>query len=40
MWELSLISKDNEMLKIEEIMDFKGTGDYDKAIYFVEFEIK
>ena len=23
----------------KEIMDFKGPGDYDKAIYFVEFEI-
>lgn len=24
----------------KEIMDFKGTGDYDNAIYFAEFEIK
>ena len=24
----------------KEIMDFKGPGDYDNAIYFAEFEIK
>ena len=24
----------------KEIMDFKGSGDYDNAIYFAEFEIK